>query len=441
MSFPLVTANPNPFYTSDNVAAVAVIDDEKFLIHNYNLTLNCHGATDEFNFALPISVNDDFSMKLAATQQNIDSDRSVFGKIYAGYPRTQSSAYTEPSLNGLSLRFSGIIDSYRADCDNNIVTFNGRSLGAPLTTQKIQTPFSGPSITTVEWITEIATAYGLNVNIFAGIKPLTMQQVLGHELQTGIHTYPIWNLILQCAVQDDVDVWVDATGTLWYYPSESIPRLDLDVAYQRDLYALILDHGIQMMRNIEVHVFSYVPKVRMSTGARSFLVGGQTFTVQSAQRLAVSNPVFGTTESVTSSTNAQGVTSTNFTTTGGGATEGSVTGPANYSGKQIYEVWLKNKTQKECEDYARKYFRQILLHEYQATFKMPVTRGKLQLRNSAGQAVNNFGIASRINLSGAPYAKFNDALWPRQISESFAPGELWEWSVVANVNRPAQGGV
>jgi hypothetical protein len=437
---PAIPMQHAPFHEADAVACAAVINDEVYAISRFDVLTNCHGATDTANFTMPISTNNDFTVLFSPANTSIVTDKPVFVKIYAGYPNAGTSNYAKPSLNGLLTRFYGILDQYTANFNDDTVTFECRSLAAPLTTQKVQAPFSGPSVTTIQWIQQIATINGLNTNIFSGINPLTMQQVLGNELQAGVHVYPIWDLMLQCAVQDDVDIWVDATGTLWYYPSDKIPRFPVNIHWGGEITELSVTHGIQFMKNVEVRVHSYIPHTKFAHSARTFTLDGQTITTQGATREVTSSPVFGTTESVSTSTNAAGVTTTTQSNSSGGATLGSLGTPANYSGKQLYERWIKNATQQQCEKIAQQYYRQIILHEYQVSMRVPVTRANFSTQTKSG-IVSKMGIQALINLTGAPYAAINKPLWPRQIKETFEPSDGWYWKIESNVNTPAQGGV
>jgi hypothetical protein len=140
---------------------------------------------------------------------------------------------------------------------------------------------------------------------------------------------------------------------------------------------------------------------------------------------------------VTSTTESTSVSS-------GGATQGTLSAPANYTGKQIYERWVHARSNAECEDLAKKFYRQILLHEYAVSMRVPVTRLLFSQKNTSGASpatVGKMGIQCAISLSGAPYAAINNTLWPRQIREVFSPQEGWYWEIEANRNPPAQGGV
>lgn len=431
-------------YEAIPVSAVAQIAGKSYFVSKYDISTNCHGATDISSFTMPISSNVDFSTLYAPSEKSDSTDKPIYVKILAGFPPTSANNGMRPSLAGLLLRFSGVLDQYSAQFEGDAVTFQARSLAAPLTTERIQAPFAGSSITTVQFVAAMAKKYNLGVNIFPGIKPLTMQSVLANELQAGVHTYPIWDLILQAAVQDDVDVWVDAYGVLWYYPSDQIPRTNVSLVWLRDLAQLSMTHGLQFMRNVEVRVHSYLTKTKYASSSRAFSVDGITIQTEATTRLVKSTPIWGTNSSVSSSTNAQGVTTTTASTTSGGKTEGTLSAPGNYSGKQIYDFWVKGKGNDQCKDLAKKFYRQILLHEYQVSMRVPVTRKLFSQKNTAAKSpasVSKVGIQCAITLSNSPYAKINTSLWPRQIREQLSPTEGFYWEIDANVNRPAQGGV
>ena len=439
------TLQASPFFESEAVGAVAVINGLPYSLKKYTVTTNCHGATDTASITLPISINQDFTVILSPANDSNATDLPIYVKIYAGYPDTSANSGSTPSLNGLVLRFYGVLDQYTAVFEQDEVTFACRSMAAPLTTERIQATFGGSTVTTVNFVGAMAAKYGLTTNIFPGIKPLTMQQVLANELQSGVHVYPVWDLILQCAVQDDVDVWVDSYGVLWYYPSAEIPRNQIYLKWGRDIATLSMTHAVQFAKNVEVRIHSYVPTTKISSSARTFSIDGVTYATQSTSKVVTSSPVFGTNEFI-SSTTSNGQTTTSVSSKSGGAALGQLSGPANYSGKQVYERWLKNKTQAECQAYAAKYYRQIILHEYQIAMRLPVTKALLTKKSASSSSasptyVSNFGITAQINLSGAPYAKINTGLWPREITEVFDPGSGYFFEVSANVNPPAQGGV
>jgi hypothetical protein len=429
-----------PFFTADPVGAVAFIADTPYLILGYEINTNCHGATDTATFTMPISTNPDFTHILKPDTASTATDNPIYVMIHAGYPQTSVNDISSPSMSGLLHRFLGILDQYSATFEADTVTFTCRSLAAPLTTERIQATFGGSSVTTTQFVQAMAIKYGLTWNIYPNIPALTVQQVLANELQAGIHTYPVWDLLLRCAVQDDVDVWVDSGGTLWYYPSDQIPRTNISLIWGRDIQTMNMSHGIQFMKNVEVRIHSYLTKTKTATTSRAFTFDGITTTTQTVSKVVTSSPIWGTTSAISTSTNSLGVSSTTASTTSGGATEGTLASPANYSGKQVYERWVKAKNNAECEAIAKAYYRQILLHEYAVSLRVPVTRRTFSTTSKAG-TVARMGITAALVLSGAPYDGINATLWPRQIREVFNPSEGWYWEIEANRNPPAQGGV
>jgi hypothetical protein len=442
----ITALKPNPFFESDIIRAVAKINGRLYLILSYDITLNVHGASDTAQIVLSIlGANNDFSQEFVAAQATSGSDAQiapVYVQIYAGFPANGGNN-SVVSIDGLSLRFAGIIDQYTASFDQDEVTFQCRSYAAPLMTEKIQAPFgSDPnqtvitnSSTTQQLVQYVAQKYNLQYKYHVLNTPLTMQQVLTNEYETGIHVYSIWSLLIACALQDDVDVWVDQYGTLWYYDSGSIPRTNVTLTWGRDLQSLSLNHALQFSRNIEVRVHSYTPKTRESTSVRGYTApDGTTYQAQAISKTTVSTPVFGLNQTITQTTSPYGVTSTSTSTTQGGAATASTSAPPTpNSGKQVYEYWMPNKTQAECFDLAAKIYRQIVLHEYQVSIKLPVTPALL----------NSVNITSAIRVVNAPYTyplATSKGLWPRQLRETLSPSSGWVWDIDATNITPPQGG-
>jgi hypothetical protein len=443
---------PDPFYESDAIRAVAKINGSLYSLVSYDITLNVHGAADTASIVIPISsAGTDFSWELGGIHeaQYPNQDVPIYVQIWAGFP--QNFGNSDPStINGMYLRFFGIVDQYTAVFEQDQVTFQCRSLAAPLLTEKIQAPFGTDptqtvitnSSTTVDLVNYVAKKYGLvnpatgSANVSLLRAPLTMQQVLSSEFETGLHLYSVWALLLQCAMQDDVDVWVDTNGVLWYYASQNIPRTNVSLKWGRDFSGLTLNHALQFSKNIEVRVHSYTPQTRTSTSYHIASVpGGPTVETTPVSKTVTSTPLFGLNQTITQTTNPYdpSLSTVTSTTVSGGATTQSVSAPpGSTSGKQVYEYWMPNLTQAQCADQAAKIYRQILLQEYQVSMKLPVTKSLL----------TQVSITSLISIIGIPYSyAVNNGLWPRQLRETLSATGGWMWEIDATSVAPPQGGV
>lgn len=419
--------------------AFAKIDGTSYGIKEYELTTNIHGATDTCSVTLPISINPDFPFQLfrgpggVAQGAGTNPDQPVYLELWSGFPSNPTSG-ASTQVAGLTRRFLGIVDQYSAAFKADEVTFEGRSLAAPLVSAKIMTPFAGQQMTTTEFVTQMAKQYGLTgVKLLVPANPLTMQQVLANEYQTGVHVYGVWNLILQAAMQDDVDAWVDSNGTLWYAAATLIPRATIALKWGRDIDDLTATHGVQFSKNIEVRVHSYKPVTRTSSSTRAFTgADGSSIESITISRVVNSTPNFGTLQTVTTSTNSLGQTTyTVSSKTPGGAATGIAAEPASESGKQIYERWFPNLTAQECIDRAHKIYRQIVMHEYQVTMRLPMTPSLFA----------NMDVTALLQISGAPYGLINTQYWPRQIREHVSAESGAYWEIDATNVSPPQAGV
>lgn len=195
-----------PVYESTNPRLSVLIDGHPYTPKSFSITTNCHGASDTATVEVPISTYPDWTQQI----QRADSDaRPVPIEIFLDLMDTGS----------FMTRFVGIVDQYQADGAQDITMFSCRSMVAPLTSTKITTPFqNNSSITTTAFVQQQASRFGLQTNILLapGRQPAKMIDALGGEFVTGVRNWNIWDLMLQCAQLDDVDIWVDKTGTLNY---------------------------------------------------------------------------------------------------------------------------------------------------------------------------------------------------------------------------------
>lgn len=423
-AFPLAPVQFEQVFEQQTPSTYALIDGWSVTPHSWEIEGNAHGATDTATITLPISNGPDWTEAIYRGDDAGNASQPVYVKIFA------STTGTAPIL-----RFWGIVDIYSgvlsSTPEGDIITFSCRSLGAPLITTKITTPFAGENSTTVQFIEDQAARFGLAAQIVlrAGKQPLTMKQVLGNEFDTGVHNVAIWRLMLQCAVQDDVDIWVDQ-NTLWYAAPDAIQRQTIDMKWGRDLKTIRFSHATQFSKNIRVEVRSYKKRIKQSSYVRYATgIGGDGVVTSMGARTVTSTPIFGTTQSITQSISSTGATQVALSSVSGGPSSGSAGVPASESGKELYTFYPQNKTPAECVDLAQKYWRQISQHEFSVLLELPVTTANLQL----------MGKTALINLNGTPFWKLNSTYWPRRIAESFSPTDGWNWSIDA-INHEGPNG-
>ena len=419
-SYPLAPVSPEAYTEAQTPTTYCIIDGHRVVPHSWQVESNAHGASDTATVALPISNGPDWTTAIYRGDLTGNADEPVYIQIFAG-------------LNQPLLRFWGVVDIYSGRLsggqDGDTITFQCRSLAAPLMTTKITTPFAGANMTTVQFIEQQALRFGLNYNVNVVNTPLTMQQVLGNEFATGVKNRGIWDLMLQCALQDDVDLWVDG-NTIWYVTPSALSRNTVDLKWMRDVLDVEFSHAPQFSKNIQVEVRSYVKRVKQSSFSRtrSGANGLGTITT-SGSRTVTSSPQFGTTQNVTTTISNTGATSTTVTNTTGGNSIGTASAPAAFSGREVYTFYVKNKTPQQCADLANKFWRQISQHEFSVTINLPVTSKKL------GKVTRT----SLVRLHGTPFAYVNTTYWPRRITETFSPTEGWNWSLECINHENPQG--
>lgn len=421
--------NPQPQNENNSPRFAVVINNVTYSGKAYSIDFNAHGSTDTATVTLPIRKTDpDWSTLLAA----FNSDNPAYIGIYAArdLPTYDPS---QPSISGMDLRFSGVIDQYGIglEVSDDEVTFSCRSLAAPLIATKLTTPFASQSMTTVQFIQEQAAKFGLGTKINLAGSPYTMQDVLAAEFVTGIRNWVIWDLMLQCAVHDDVDIWVDKYGVLHYEAASLISRARIPCVWGRNIASLKLTHVLQFAKNIQVEVHSYTKRTRYATSSRAKSDGAGGVIVSRSSRVATGQPVFGTNEVISTTYDSNGTVTTRATTTTGGPSSSGTTAPISESGKEIYPFFVYNKTPQQCDDLAQKFWRQIMMHEYAIDMVLPVTADNW----------SSMDITALLDVSGAAYQKFNSQYWPRKITESMHPESPFAWQIAAVNNAPPLGGV
>ncbi len=405
---------PNPVYEQTFPRAIVKINGQAFILKSYRLSLNAHGDADSVSVVVPIATNPDWSQLFSAAALTANGQSSpIYAEIWAGFPPDGS---TSNSTAQLFRRFYGIVDtgSFKHESDNT--TFTCRSLAAPLITTKLTTPFTGQSATTtVAFIQQQASRFGLQTNIQLNAKtqPVTMQQVLGAEFVTGVRNWTIWQLMLQCAQMDDVDLWIDENSVLNYQSPALIKRTTYSYVWGKNLLELTPSHATQFSKNIRVEVRSWNKRTRVATVTRvSTSDNGSVATKRTYTRTVTSSPVFGSTEAITQSISSSGAVTTSVSTASGGPASSGFTTPGADSGLERYIFYVQNKTPQQCDDLAQKIWRQISQHEWTLNAKTVVTSADIGM-----------GITALVAISGSPFAIANQKYWPRQISEVFDPVE------------------
>lgn len=430
------------FHESGVAAAVAIIGGIRVVPVRFSISHNAHGATDTGSIDLPISNGPDWPTQLERSDELGNADSPVYCDIYAGFVKPPYGSSTA-DLSQLTRRFTGVVDLFNGDFRNNSVSFQLRSLAAPLTSDKITVPFQNQ--TTVAFVQAMATKYGLQANIELADTPYTVQQVLADEFIAGTHNMVIWDLMLQCATWDDVDIWVDRNGVLNYRAPYLITRTPLDLKYGRDLANCLPTFSPQFSKNVQVEVRSY-QKVTKQSHSYSTTTGldGAGIIVDGGSRTVTSSPVFGTNSTVSTSISDTGRESTTETTKTGGAVNSGFAKPIKESGKEKYIFYIKNIGPQQAADLSKKLWRQISQHEAHVKIELPVTSAKLSAmdvtalvrlhgtpwaRVNTSQATYLAQLAHADNAS-SPISSGQGGYWPREIDENFDPkGGGWHWSV------------
>jgi hypothetical protein len=416
----LLPFQPAPIFELGSIRGYVTINGVQCSFKSFSYDGNAHGATDTATVIIAIKTNPDWTAQLPT-----GTNAPIYANVYVGYVDEASgaAAYT--------LRFAGCVETYDIDEDGDETTFELRSLAMPLIANKITTPFASQQMTTIQFIQEQAARFGLGVNINVAATA-TLQDVLASEFVTGVRNWTIWDLMLQCAQYDDVDVWVDKSGVLNYQAAFAVDRTPISLYYGRDLRRLRGKHSPQYSKNIKVEVRSYVKRTRISTTSRiiSNPAGGGV-TTQTSTRTVTGEPVFGTNETVTHSISPTGQVTSTVTSLTGGASSSGFTSIASESGLEVYPVYVSGKNTQACDDLAAKMERQIAMLEYITTLSIPVTADLLPVMD----------ITALLNVTGSRFSKLNASYWPRKLTESLDAGDGWVWEVECVNHTLPQGAV
>ncbi len=442
---PLSATAFNPIYGQLQPRFLVKVNGQPFIPKSYEIELNAHGDADTATVVLPIATYPDWTEpaneqvpgtttsltleQLSSSLPSPDTTQPTYVEIWAGFP---AQGWNGASTAQLVRRFYGMIDSFDMDHANDETTITCRSLAAPLLTTKITTPFVGQNATTtVAFIQQQAARFGLTTSIILnpGQAPATMQRVLGAEFTTGVRNWSIWQLMLQCAQMDDVDLWVDSQGVLNYCAPGQVQRTTYSYAWLSNISDLKATHALRFSKNIRVEVRSWVKRTRIAHVSRVSTNpyatgGGSNGLVQRWTRTVTSTPIFGTTRSILQAVSPTGTSTTVVESTGGAASSGFTT-PGEDSGTESYIFYVSNASPQECDDLAQKIWRQITQHEWMIDMEAPVTPADLGM-----------GVTSLLAISGSPFAKVNQSYWPRQIREvcSLTEGFYRQYTAVNHQN-------
>jgi hypothetical protein len=429
------------------------IDGNWYYGESYSCTLNAHGATDQATITLPVdgvgnipgftggglhSAYPDWSVDLQRSDAAGNASVPVIAEIWAGYP-PDVSTFGPLNRAGLICRFAGVVDQYTVTFEDNKCTFSCRSMAFPLTSTKIVVPFPDePQVTTVAFIQQQAARFGLQVaQPLLSAPPVRMIDVLGGLFITSVRSFYIWELMLKCALFDDVDIWVDKTGTLHYAAASLVQRAPVYYIWGHNCKGISGTHSPQFSKNIKVTVRSWTTRTRTTSISKVTSNPDGGYNLQSYSRVVKSTPIFGTTESLVTTYHNDGTVTTSLSEGGGGGASGG-TGSESESGIENYFYVIRNKTLAQCDAIAQQRWRQISMHEYAIRLRAPVTPGNLPVMD----------VTAKLVISGLPMTWFNSdaspglgqpgpelsgGYWPRQIVETLdtkSGGYRWEIDAV-----------
>ncbi|MDE2470088.1 MAG: hypothetical protein KGL35_15425 [Bradyrhizobium sp.] len=426
------------------------LDGNWYLGKAYDYRSNAHGATDQASVALPVSgfsslasnappgfskTYPDWTLSIQRAQELGNANQPVVVELWAGFP-SNPSALSASSLSGLVLRFRGIVDAYSVKLYANTTTFTCRSLAAPLASTQITTPFPRQdTMTTTAFLQAQCNRFGLQLATpKLAAAPNLMIDVLGGEFISGVRNWYIWALMVQCAQLDNVDIWVDRTGTLHYEAATLVTRARVPFTWGRDCTEIEGTHSPQYSKNVQVQVHSWTKRTRTTSATRATTGTDGSLVLTSYTRQVTSTPIFGTTQSLTTSISSNGTVTTGLSSSSGGSSSGSTgySSSATDTGKERYYFFPQNKTKDQCLAMAQAIWYQISEHEYSITIDAPVTPDKLPLVD----------VTANIALAGHPMQLFNkDLYFPREIDESFDAIQGFGWRISAVNHQLPQGAV
>ena len=446
--------NPAALYSqvatqSDAPRAVVQIDKYRIIPTEFRIEKNAHGVSDSAMLTLGIAGNTDWSNTLSLDFKN----GQIPVAISAGFPANLSPGSLDTSQ--MSKRFTGIIDDFEYDALADTCTMTCRSYGSILTDQKVTT--ASQNQTTTDFIAKMAAQFNLSVFIFlrpatktapAQI-PNTLQTVYGRDFLVGLKNMRIWDIFVDCAEVDDVDVWVDG-NTIYYVAPEFVIKSGLghqaSLTYGTDIKSLTGKHSPTFNKNIAVEVRTYSPRTRLAVSVHIDTDADGNPVKSSSSKVITTQAIFGQNASVS---NSIGVDSSGKVTAGasyssssGGAFSTGFTGSYRESTKERYILRIGNLSQADADARALAYWRQLSRNEYSIAFRKAVTKANLA----------DIGVTTRFVLSKCPWQQFNNTpkrpyFFPRRITETFSVSQGdgvsagWEFETEAVSHVLSQGAV
>lgn len=405
---------------------MARIKGQPYFIEDFEIDLNAHGTTNSATITLPINGNPDFS----AAFKDVGGT-AVTGEIFLGWPPDPTPSPT-PSIVGLQRAYYGLVAQYDPKCHEDQVTFELRSLASPLVDQKIQQ--LAQNVSTVAFIESMCSKFGLKFQPQLGNAALTVQQVLGdiyldsYNFSSAIHGMRIWDLILQCAQFDNVDVWEDQ-GTLYHVAPDLIQRQTVDIAYGRDLEELTASHALMFSKDVQVEVRSAQPRVSQSSAVRTVANDDGSFTQTSVNKVTTGSPQWGTPNIVSTTYFPNGTTTTTRRVSGGAFSTG-LTSQGSEPTKQRYIFYPRNQDPASMNAFAITQWMNISKHECTVQMRLPFTQTK-----------GIIPLTALLRLHNVPYTAFNNTYYPTKIMLSGGINRAFGYEIDALSHILAQGAV
>jgi hypothetical protein len=419
------------------VRAVAIINGSSCPIIDAEVELNAHGFTNAATVIVNMSGCPDFSVVLgdAAIPTSGNDSPSVYFELWAGLFDTPQ--YGSLDTTGMIRLFLGIVESYEAAFQENIVTFTLRSIAADLADTKItKLTMSEPAAT--KFLSEQATAAGLEYESPSPAlsNPVTIQQILGKEFVGGasftatVYRKSAADLLIQGATFDDCDVWLE-DDTIYYQQARYVNRgTPIALVHGRDFSSIVGTHALRQSKNVRVDVHSFMPRTRISTRTRLQIdpsTGAVTKTT-SSQSVSKSVPLFGSASTLSTTSSPTG-TAYGVSTSSGGTAVGSSGLAANDTAVEKYAFYVPNQDAATCAKLATAIARQIASLEYRVTFGFAMLKA----------LVGMLRIVSQFDVSGLPYGNFNDSYYARRITHKLSLEAGWQVTVEAVNHTMLQG--
>lgn len=398
---------------------------------DWSVQRNAHGALDQATVVIPIQGQPDWA-KVSPPNQ------AATVSIAGGFPSNPNPGGFQ--YNQLSERFSGSVDQFAVDFDQNVCTLTCRSLGAILVDTKTTTNLIKG--TSQQYLTQIAKAHGMKAVTGYRGSPVDMTTVFSQDFMVGVHNMREWDLLIAAAEIDGCDVWVKG-NTIYYMAEGTFPRDRIYMQWNHPTRGFIRfkgEHSPQFSKNVEVEVRSYSSTHRHAVRTKVSHRFDANGTVTGVQSKSYSNSIttanFGTPGSTTyattySSNGSATVTGDTYSTsssTGGSQNSGYTTTPKD-SGKEKYIFYVPNLTSAQCDARALAIWKQISQNEFVADFEFPMAADTLPL----------IDVTSLYNTNKMPWPSFNQDYRPRRFTEDFSVDRGWTVSVTG-INHPLPQG-